>query len=224
MGQEASKTRKLLGEYEKKVLLGDGIDIGCGDDPITESVAKFDVEDGDANEIDKYVDKQFDFVFSCHCLEHMHDPLKALNSWWKIVKQGGHLLLVVPDEDLYEQGYFPSLFNGDHKHTFTLAKNKSWSTVSHNILDLVNRLDGCEVVKVEQQDNNYNRSLLHHGVYSRKGALLGIKIMRKISNLFSILKLRKKVRFLLLYLFRLPINQTTDNATAQIFLTLKKSA
>lgn len=222
MGQEASKTRKLLGEYEQNILTGKGIDIGCGDDPITDSVDKFDQEDGDANEIDKYVSKEYDFVFSCHCLEHMHNPLKSLKSWWKIIKKDGHLLLVVPDEDLYEQGYFPSLFNSDHKNTFTLSKKKSWSPVSHNILELVNSLEGCKVIKSEIQDNAYNYSYLHHGVYSRKTAVVLTKIMRKISNLFSIFRLRKQVRFLLLYLFRLPINQTTNNASAQIFLTLKK--
>lgn len=222
MGREASKTRKNLGELEQKILLGDGIDIGCGDDPITDSVQKFDVQDGDANEIEKYVSKEYDFVFSCHCLEHMKDPAKALQSWWKIIKPGGHLLLVLPDEDLYEQGYFPSLFNGDHKHTFTISKYKSWSPVSYNVLDLVKELDNCEILKIELQDEGYNRGYLNHGVYSRKVACLGIKIIRKISNLFSILRLRKKVRFLLMYLFKFPIDQTLGDAEAQIFVTLKK--
>lgn len=222
MGHEASKTRNILDKYEQEILLGDGIDIGCGDDPITDRVAKFDMEDGDANEIDKYVNKEFDFVFSCHCLEHMHNPKAAFESWLKIIKPGGHLILVIPDEDLYEQGYFPSLFNSDHKSTFTLSKNKSWSPNSYNILDLVNSVKNCEILKAELQSDGYNIGKLHHGVYSRKTAVLGIKIMRKISNLFSIIRLRKQVRSLLLDIFQLPINQTTDEAMAQIFLVIKK--
>lgn len=224
MGQEASKTRNILEQFENDILLGDGIDIGCGDDPITDRVTKFDVEDGDANEIHKYVDKQFDFVFSCHCLEHMIDPKAALKSWLKIIKPGGHLILVVPDEDLFEMGYFPSLFNSDHKSTFTIAKNTSWSPNSYNLKDLINSIDNCEIVKMQMQDNNYDRSKLHHGVYSRKTAIIGTKIIRKLSNLFTILRLRKQVRAFLLDVFQLPINQTTDNAMAQIFTVIKKTA
>ena len=140
MGNEASKTKELMGEMEHNIFKGDGIDIGCGLDPIMPTARAFDMDDGDANEITKYVQKQYDYVFSSHCLEHMHNPVSAIEEWWKLVKKDGHLIFSVPDEDLYEQGYFPSLFNDDHKHTFTISKHKSWSPVSHNILDLVQKL------------------------------------------------------------------------------------
>src|SRR5260221_7032838 len=42
---------------------------------------------------------------------------------------------------LYEQGVFPSRFNGDHKSTFTISKASSWSPVSVNVLDLVTETD-----------------------------------------------------------------------------------
>jgi hypothetical protein len=42
-----------------------------------------------------------------------------------VLKPGGHLVCLVPDEDLYEQGMFPSTFNDDHKRTLTIAKKKS---------------------------------------------------------------------------------------------------
>ena len=137
---ETSKTIKLWRDFEKSLILGSGIDIGCGPDPISPTVKTFDIGDGDANNITQYVAEQFDFVYSSHCLEHMQDPKKALMEWWKLVKIGGHLILIVPDEDLYEQGNFPSCFNGDHKSTFTLSKTTSWSPVSHNILDLASAL------------------------------------------------------------------------------------
>ena len=65
---------------------------------------------------------------------------KAILEWWQLVKPGGHLILLVPDEDLYEQDIFPSRFNGDHKFTFTLSKAQSWSPVSIHVLDLVQAL------------------------------------------------------------------------------------
>ncbi|MDR2457772.1 MAG: class I SAM-dependent methyltransferase, partial [Clostridiales Family XIII bacterium] len=119
---EASKTKKKFGQLEQKIFKGEGIDIGCGGDPIYPDAQAFDKEDGDANNISKYVKKQFDYVFSSHCLEHMLDPYHALNEWWKLVKPGGYLFVVVPDEDLYEQGQWPSQYNKDHKYTFTIYK------------------------------------------------------------------------------------------------------
>ena len=63
----------------------------------------------------------YDAVCSSHCLEHMRDVPAALTQWWALVRKGGYLVLVVPDEDLYEQGGWPSLFNSDHKATFRIG-------------------------------------------------------------------------------------------------------
>jgi len=163
---EATKTRKLWGELEISILAGKGIDIGCGPDPVTPDAYRFDKENGDANDITKYVHDEFDFVFSSHCLEHIRDPRKAIQEWWKLVRLGGHLFFIVPDEDLYEQGVFPSRFNSDHKATFTISKAKSWSPVSINVLDLVHLLPGAQLVTLVLQDVGYDRRQLKHGPLS----------------------------------------------------------
>src|SRR6185436_17933582 len=122
MSHEASKTRALWSPDVLALLKGDGLDVGCGDDPILPGVERFDKPEGDANHLSRYVKRSYDFVFASHVLEHMHDPRAALCDWLSVVRPGGHLIVLVPDEDLYEQGHFPSLFNDDHKHTFTLRK------------------------------------------------------------------------------------------------------
>jgi len=156
MTNEASKTRDLFGSLERRVLRGSGIDIGCGEDPIFPDVRRFDMQDGDADHITDHVKEQFDFVFSSHCLEHMRDPATALKGWWSLVKDGGHMCIIVPDEDLYEHGNWPSKFNSDHKWTFTISKEKSWSPVSINVIDLVRGLPDCRVLKVALQDDGYD--------------------------------------------------------------------
>ena len=161
MSNEASKTKKIWTAEEKKYLEGRGIDIGCGKDPVFSHVIPFDLENGDANNITKYVSEYFDFVFSSHCLEHMHEPYHALKEWFSILKPGGYLFIIVPDEDLYEQGHYPSRFNHDHKWTFTLNKKKSWSPKSINVLDLIKNLDG-ELVSAQLQDHNYDYKLIKH--------------------------------------------------------------
>jgi len=218
---EASKTRALWGDLERGIITGHGIDIGCGPDPITPNVRKFDVNDGDANEITKYVREEFDFVFSAHCLEHMRDPARALREWWILVRPGGYLILIVPDEELYEQGYWPSLFNADHKASFTLSKQKSPFPHSHNIQDLVNGLENAHILSVQRQDQNYNRRLLHSPLYPRAIAFLGCRLQKKAVLLFKKLGLRVNFHFLS-SLFRLPVDQTLGDAVAQIQTIVQK--
>lgn len=171
MGTEASKTKAIWGPEILNLLHGDGIDIGCGADPILPTVDCFDQPQGDANLITQYVHKRYDFVFASHSLEHMREPYAALKEWFALLKPGGHLIALVPDEDLYEQGFFPSAFNPDHKATFTVSKARSWSPCSINVLDLARSVD-AEVVSVTLQDQGLDRRLLNPGA-SRWGRRLG---------------------------------------------------
>jgi SAM-dependent methyltransferase len=175
MPGEPSKTKRLWGPLEASVLQGDGIDIGCGDDPVFPDVERFDCEQGDANHIGRYVDRQFDFVYASHCLEHMIDARAAITQWWALVRPGGVLFLIVPDEDLYEQGFCPSRFNADHKWTFTIAKHSSWSPVSINLLDLARSLPDSEMLDIRLQDSQYQRYLLSNG-YRFGSAMYRIKV------------------------------------------------
>ena len=76
---------------------------------------------------------------------------------------GGYLFFIVPDEDLYEQGVFPSRFNSDHKATFTISKTRSWSPKSYNVFDLARSLPGAEIFKIQLCDIGYNRARLGFG-------------------------------------------------------------
>ena len=78
-------------------------------------------------------------------------------------KTNGHLIVIVPDEDLYEQGVFPSRFNPEHRATFTIFKTASWSPVSLNVRDLVGDLPDSELVSLKLQDHGYDRHLMRHG-------------------------------------------------------------
>lgn len=99
----------------------------------------------------------------------MADARSALGRWFEVVKPGGHLVVLVPDEDLYEQGQWPSTFNGDHKWTFTLWKDASWSPVSLNVFDLIRGLGPrAEPVKLERLSVTWNPE---GGRYDRTGGL-----------------------------------------------------
>ena len=218
---EASKTRRLWTDLEIGILQGKGIDIGCGDDPVTASVRPFDRAHGDANVITQYIHETFDFVFSAHCLEHMRDPHAALLEWWTLVAPGGHLFFIVPDEELYEQGFWPSIFNSDHKATFTMARPARPSPVSVNVNDLIATLPGCQVVDVRLHDQHYDRSCLMTGTCKRAWARLFRSVRwHAVRGLARIC-----IRADLLWIaraFRVPVDQTIGRASAQVQVIVRK--
>jgi SAM-dependent methyltransferase len=155
--------------YATRYVVGDGIDIGAGNDslslyaeffPLMKSCRGWDLPDGDAEEMESVLDNTFDFVHSSHCLEHMQNPIVAMNNWLRILKPGGHLICLIPDEDLYEQGVFPSTYNHDHKHTFTIYKKKSWSSNSINVMELLASVKyDIEILKIELLNATYRYQL-----------------------------------------------------------------
>lgn len=222
MANESSKTRKVWGDLERAVLRGEGIDIGCGSDPVLPGVMPFDIADGDANEIQRHVHRQFDFVYASHCLEHMRDPRAAIAQWWHLVRPGGALFVIVPDEDLYEQGFWPSRFNRDHKWTFTIAKHASWSPVSVNLLDLAKSLPGGELVDLRLFDEGYDRRLQSNGQAAESTAWRIERALGRIA--YGVLRLAGLDKEALKRQFIRPVDQTAfPDVLAQIQCIVRKS-
>lgn len=226
---ESKKTNRLRGpEFATRYLSGRVIDIGAGRDLVCEWAEGFDVEHGDANQILHYrATETYDTVHSSHCLEHMTQPVDALNQWWQLVKPGGHLVLVVPDEDLYEQGFWPSRFNHDHKATFTLQTGHRWSPVSHNILELVSALPNAQVIACELHDQHYDRALqTHYPPPAIEPLPWSVRLQRKCLKKMPWLRktalrdLDKQIH----QRFHVPIDQTNWEALAQIQIIARKKA
>ena len=179
--------------FINKYFVGNGVDIGGKPDPLVlykelfpriKSIKTWDRDDGDAQYMNGVTDGTYDFVHSSHCLEHLVEPKEGLHNWLRIVRPGGYLIITVPDEDLYEQGVFPSTFNKDHKWTFTIFKTKSWSNSSVNIIDLFRELeDSAELVRLEQLSSTYRYELPRYDQTLTPIAECGIEfIIRKRPN------------------------------------------
>ena len=155
--------------FINRYFVGVGIDIGGKPDPLAlykelfsnmTQIYTWGVEEGDAQFMEGVGDEQLDFVHSSHCLEHINDPKEAISNWIRILKPGGYLIVTVPDEDLYEQGVFPSSYSQGHLWTFTMLKEESWSPQSVNILDLVRPFaNKVSVEKIELLDQTYRYEL-----------------------------------------------------------------
>ncbi len=166
--KECSKSinRRLAdSRFTRKYFTGIGIDIGGKPDPLRiymeffpllKSVKTWDLEDGDAQFMENVADNTFNFVHSSHCLEHLNDPLEGIKNWFRVIQPDGYLIITIPDEDLYEQGVFPSNFNNDHKWTFTIYKPTSWSEKSINVITFLQTLgEDAAIEKIELLDSNY---------------------------------------------------------------------
>src|SRR5882672_7208044 len=101
---ETSKARARREEdgFFNRFCQGRGLDVGHGGDPVSPGCAEWDIEDGDAHLLAGVPNDAFDFVYSSHTLEHLENPALALRNWSRVLAPGGHLILFLPDRDLYE--------------------------------------------------------------------------------------------------------------------------
>ena len=53
----------------------------------------------DATDLPEFATARYDFLLSSNCLEHTANPLKALLEWKRIIKEGGAVVLVVPNRE-----------------------------------------------------------------------------------------------------------------------------
>lgn len=147
-----------------EILTGNGIDVGAGGDPVQLPKCKaFDMHDGDANHLSRYISKStLDYVHASQCLEHMHEPTAALLDWAICVRPGGHLVVTVPDFDLYEHCQWPSRFNPDHKSAWSMWRKSAPGVpliyVPAWCRDL--KQHGLACLKVELCDARYDYGML----------------------------------------------------------------
>lgn len=156
-------------EFVSRYFVGQGLDIGGGADPLLLYAEMFpgikacrvwDVTDGDLQHLTGLADNTFDFVHSAFTLQKMADPREALRHWLRVLKPGGHLVALVPDEDMYEQGQWPSRHNPEHRWSFTLFKPKSWSPASVNLLEALPALGvQADIRRLEVLEGSYRHRL-----------------------------------------------------------------
>jgi SAM-dependent methyltransferase len=184
---KAALRRMSDANFINRYFVGRGIDIGGAPDPLTLHAGFFprmgavdiwDLPQGDAQDMAGVADETYDFVNSSHCLEHLRDPVEGLRNWFRIVKPGGHLVVVVPDEDMYEQREWPSTYNTDHKWTFTMRKEASWSPNSVNVMDLATSLGAAaDVRRLMMLDSAYRDDLPRFDQTHMPGVECGIEIV-----------------------------------------------
>lgn len=109
---ETAKVRNLVLPF----CNGYGCDIGFGGDKIRKDAIgidlpspyastgsdKIDIACDVMKETIPVADNSFDYVYSSHLIEDFEDTLQGLNEFIRILKPGGNLVLVFPDQIKYE--------------------------------------------------------------------------------------------------------------------------
>lgn len=109
---ETAKHRDVFLAYCR----GNGLDIGYGGDPIVDSAIALDQISrysyvgslpqhlaADARDLYMFADNALDYVYSSHCIEDFEDTAAVLREWARVVRPGGHLCLLFPDEQVYRR-------------------------------------------------------------------------------------------------------------------------
>ncbi len=135
-------------EYTK----GTGIEIGCGLNKIHTSAIGVNIVltesdygytygaqiKSEGTNLPWFTDNSLDYVFSSHCLEHFHEPKKALIEWTRVLKVDGYLVLILPHKNYYPNIGHPNA-NKDHKHDF----------LPEDIRQMINDIDKYEIIRID---------------------------------------------------------------------------
>lgn len=158
--KEEMEREETLNHPERLAVLpycseGRGIEVGCGHRKTHENCIGIDIvpkgitgtygcvegkvsvadicTSGD--DLNMFSDGELDFVISRHNLEHYVDIIRTLQEWKRVLKKGGIMANVLPDETSINT----IALDPTHKHAFTPESYVRY-------LDLIG---GFEVVKVE---------------------------------------------------------------------------
>lgn len=125
----------------------------------------------EATDLNDIPNEQYDFLLSCHSLEHVANPIKALQEWKRVLKRDAMLILVLPDK----------------RYTFDV--NRPYTQFDHLVDDFKTGTDESDTTHFEeilryhdiQKDaglnsqsqlkeklhDNYSKRMAHHHVFSQ---------------------------------------------------------
>lgn len=131
----------------------------------------------DGTKLSEIQDSSYDFVLSSNCLEHIANPLKALFEWRRVIREGGVIVLVLPNK---KSNFDRSRPDTSFEHICEdYVNDTKESDLTH--LDEILKLHDLtmdisagtfEQFKTRSLDNFNNRTLHHH--------IFDIQLMRKM--------------------------------------------
>lgn len=88
---------KFIQPIAEQFCKGTGLDVGAGKWPLGNATPVDLDRGGDAMGLPR---GSYDYIFSSHCLEHLQNPVAALEHWKSRLRAGGTLFLYLPHPDM----------------------------------------------------------------------------------------------------------------------------
>ena len=134
----------------------------------------------DATDLGMIPAESYDFLLSCHSLEHIANPLKAKGEWLRILKHGAYILIIVPDKR----------FTFDHLRPITsfdhllrdYEKNMGEDDMTH--LQETIRLHDAELDMLSKDNDldwskNFQTRRMHHHVFDKR-------LLKQVADFFDL--------------------------------------
>jgi ubiquinone/menaquinone biosynthesis C-methylase UbiE len=152
----------------------------------------------DATHLSLIGDNTYDFLISSNCLEHIANPLKALDEWRRVVKHNGYMVVLVPNkEHTFDHARLTTTF--DHilsdyiNHTAEDYLTHLDEILAHHDLAMDPFAGNYDAFRLRSLDN-FNNRCLHHHVFDMPLLreliqFVGIRVVRSdlISGNFAIM-------------------------------------
>ena len=121
----------------------------------------------DGGSLMEIADNSYDFVLSCHSLEHMANPIKALAEWKRIIKDNSYVLLILPHKDnTFDRNrpitHMDHLINDLENNTLENDATHFQEVLSLHDLSLDTGIKDMEALRLRTSENYDNRCVHHH--------------------------------------------------------------
>jgi predicted SAM-dependent methyltransferase len=113
----------------------------------------------EATDLSKIKSESYDFVLSCHSLEHVANVINAIHEWHRILKKDGKLVLVLPDK------------------RFTFDHDRPYTTFGHLLKDYENNID-------EHDTTHFNEIMQFHDVSMDEGVNSKDELQQRLQESF----------------------------------------
>lgn len=164
---ETSAVRNEVVDFCK----GNGIDIGYGGDPVLASSITMDQPppytphlgnhpqnlSGDGADLYWFRDGVLDYVYSSHLIEDFEETGPVLKEWIRVLKPGGHLVLVAPVEKIYREHcrVTGQEYNANHKiddmSAEYIVKQLSGLKIPHRIIKRIDTINIYSFILIVQK-------------------------------------------------------------------------
>jgi SAM-dependent methyltransferase len=136
----------------------------------------------DAVNISLVDNEKYDFVFASHSLEHIANPLKAINEWLRVIKNDGYIIIIVPEKSVcfdHKRNYsnFSTLLSQYEKNVAEDDLSSLPEILLNHDLNM-DKAAGDLGSFTKRSLDNINNRCLHHYVYNDE-------LLMEICNFFK---------------------------------------